>query len=478
MGDNLPFYVPDQNDAERLSYRLVPKTDIQSEYGSFANYEPICYNEFVRDQDQPSDGKLAWLVLLKVGGSPNEPRDQKTYGLDAKRGKVNETMIRYRRMYTFADMRANGATVVFFENGMEEQRAVLHHVMRCRPGDQIAAIEPGAKVRCMAGDMPIIETHNRLIPAVLPDEPAGQSLLPGVKVAEDGEIGATRFFIIHNATVTLDGVHLQKVCCTNGHMCDFRKPASKSCTCWWQQGRGRTEHVLVGNVKIAYRDKDRLLEMNKVKNWSSQQFTELVYDGRIPLDPMRQEVDGVIQQNIRRNLNRLVDYVNDGVGLSDETKGWTVVGWFKRAARADTSETGAADKQVAARIDDCTMHIVRLTPTTLTHEDLSDNGLLLKTNDLGDNANMRSLTRANKEHATKAMHQRALMFKRRELAEARASDEAFAQRVEADVARRMQRKRDRRARAASDTRSGSPVASMQEYESAESDKDDSSTDVL
>jgi len=140
-------------------------------------------------------------------------------------------------------------------------------------------------------------------------------------------------------------------------------------------------------------------DLPKVVGWSSQHFTEFVFDGALPLDPLKQESDSQITRLLRRKLRALVEYVNTTPNMPRGMRGWTVIGWYRRGTKADGANTGNSDDKVATEMERATMHIVRIEPTHITKEQLGTANLLLPVSALGATANMDQIRQANVDAA-------------------------------------------------------------------------------
>jgi hypothetical protein len=395
--------VPVHHDAETISFDVVPIPDKQPEYSSLEHLWPVALHDQIRRKGEATDEKFCWLMFLYATGSAAFESTQKITKYDGKQ-KSNPD-IKYRRMYYFADLRTEGKTCIMFERGREEQKCPLRHITDCRRGDMFALLEPEHDNSFLNTDVPIFTTRHNLIPVNVPT-----SLPPQIDVRDDTVIGSTSFFIIHGATLALDSVLLHRSICGTGHMCDLSNPTDKNCACWFQSAKNGSdpEHVLVCNVNANYTYRGGTVpvekKLNQVKQWSSQLFTELVFDGRIPLEPLRHESDGIVQRTIRRKLNLLVTHIN-------QHNGFTLAGWYKKGAKQDATDTAADDKKVATRMEDCRMHLIKVWPTSVTKTQLEAAGLLLPVAMLGESCRIDDLKEADRliptEGATKRARARA-----------------------------------------------------------------------
>jgi len=382
-----PKPVPGRKDQFELAKQLRPIRNVQSDCMGFDEYRFVNYHSECFDSVEDGDNTACWLLLLKVG----LPDSMDTFRLDAnKRQKVETKKRNYRRNYTFANLLSNGNVLVFLELSVDEQQNNLHYLDKFRIGDQFVALEPDALTTYMAISTPILRTDHQFIPAALPPP----HKLPQIEVPDIMTLNTSKYFIIHEAVVTFSGFTIVQSRCTEGNMCDFRTPMAKGCCCWRQHGRSYkdADFVLKANVNISYQDKfENLKTLSRVSNWSSQHFTELVMDRKMPLDPLALNQDQVIITAMRRYMKRLENYVN--YGAAENQRGWTVIGWYKRGTTTDTAETAQSDDKVASAVTK--MHLVRLHPTHLTRTKLLEEKMLLPAKYLGPNANYNAIKDEN-----------------------------------------------------------------------------------
>jgi len=378
-------------DQFRVAQFLSPVRNIQAEFLSFARHRYVDYHSQVFNNVEDSDDTVSWVVLLKV----SLPGSTKTYMVQptgGKRQKVDTGVRHYRRLYTFANILSNGNVMVYLEMGVEEQHTHLNYIDRCKVGDQFVIVEPDGCTGMIAQSTPMIKTENRFIPVALP--PAIP--LPTVEVPDVMGLNTSKYFIIHDATVRFAGVNLVKSNCTDGTMCDFREPHARGCGCWRQYNRRfvDADYVMKLNLRITYMDRvGNVKTLPRVTGWSSKHFTELVFDHRLPLNPLEHNDDQVLVTAIRRRMAALMNYVNEGA--EQDKRGWTVVGWYKRGMTTDAAETAQAEDKVAASEEHTTMHIVRVKPTHLSRNELNLKGKLLPSRYLGGRAKYEEIRKEN-----------------------------------------------------------------------------------
>jgi len=398
MGDNVVFQAAR---ARRVAENLVPITDFQSEYSTFADYTPTNYHSQIRDGTGTREDKYAWLLLLEV--KTPDGTDYKPYRQDrtTKKPRYHEQAPRmYRRLYTFANIMSDGNTCVLFENGLEDQRNYLKYLEKCRIGDQFVAIEPNPETKVIGTDMPLLSMDGSLIPSQL----RNNFLLPEVAVPQQIEqLNSSKFFVVHNATLQFDVFNLKKSNCTQGNLCDLRNPTRGDCACWFQRTRNRSDahYTIRADITVNYVVRNvtvpRTDQLPAVHGWTSQYFTEFVFDGKLPLNPLQRETDSQITRLLRRKLRELVDYVNASPDVPEENRGWTVIGWYRRGTKTDGATAANVDDKVATQMDDSTMHIVRIEPTRLTKEQLNAAGLLLPVSVLGENTDIQQIRQENRD---------------------------------------------------------------------------------
>ena len=392
-----PVPVYQSHRALSIARNLKPITEIQSEFSKLDAFQPINCHAHVHDADNTKESKYAWLLLLNV---TTQSINVKPFYVDGNKKRKTEPKPReYRRLFTFANLASPGSTCVMMEMTLYDQMHIFNYVIKCRIGDQFVAIEPSSKVSFIGVDMPILETKGPLIPVRL-----RRNMLPvEVPVPHNvSELNSSRFFVLHNAKIQFDGVDLIKTGCTMGNMCDLRHPTRKQCSCLQQNSRNRTdaEYTLSGDIAISYlmrnRDDHHSSTLPKVREWSSQHFTNFVFDGSIPINPLHNESNREIITMLRRYLRNLVAYVNSSDQHTERKRGWTVVGWYRRGAKNDAATPGSDDK-VAADMEEATMHIIRIQPTTITKSDLREAKRLIPVTFLGETADIETISTENRE---------------------------------------------------------------------------------
>ena len=363
-----------------LAQDLRPVRNVQSEYMTFDDYRYVNYHSEVYEGSEDADNTLSWVMLLKVG----LPDTTRTYTLDHnKRQKLEPDKRKYKRNYTFANLLSNGNVMVFLEMSGDDQQKHMHYFDKFRIGDMFVIVEPDPSTSFISNSMPIVKTDYQIIPVALPPT----RLLPRVEVPDVMGLNTSKYFIIHNAIIQFTGVNIVKSYCTEGNMCDYRLPHLKSCACWRQHNRRfiDADYVLKLHVRVKYVDTmGQTKTLPRTTNWSSRHFTDMVFDHRMPMDPLSQNQDQVIMTAIRRKMAELARYVN--VDAPRARRGWTVVGWYRRGMTSDSAETAQADDKVAAAVENTTMHIVRIKPAYLTLDELAEEKKLLPSSYLGDRA--------------------------------------------------------------------------------------------
>ena len=397
--NNVIPLVKQSREAITIANHVAPITDFQADYSSYRSLNPINYHAHVHEQDSTREDKYAWLLLLNVGLP--DGTEYRPYKIErsSKKPRLQEPKPRmYRRLYTFANLISPGGTCVLFENNLDDQMSYLKYLEKCRIGDQFALIEPNPDTSFVGNEMPIINTSFNLIPSRLDDA----HLLPEVPIpSQVAQLNSSKFFVLHNATLTFDGVHLVKSMCTQGNLCDLREPKKGDCPCWYQRNRNRTdaEYTLRGDIRVDYTVRNtqihRQARLPKIQAWSSQHFTEFVFDGALPLNPMQHESDMEMTRFIRRKLRDLVNFVNSTDTLPLHARGWTIIGWYRRGAKTDAPAGAHSDDKVATEMGEATMHIVRVQPTHIKKQTLEAANLLLPTALLGETTNIDHIRQLN-----------------------------------------------------------------------------------
>lgn len=382
-------------DAGNIAPFVQPKTDLHVRYMNFGRLTPIDYHARVRNPDDfDRENTFVWVLLLSVRMSEPMVRSFRYDKMKKPRYEMNEK--KYRRMYTFASLISNGGTLVMFEMSSLDAQNKLNFFSNSRIGDQFAFIEPDLDVEHLADEMPVINSQWQTIPAYLPYP----HLIPEVPIQDDVFPNTSKFFVFHGARIAFDGIQLKKTCCTSGNLCDLRKPTDTNCPCWHQYTRCRSnaEYVFTGDIRVSYtvrnQGPERERQLPKVHQWSSQFFTEFVFERKLPMDPLKQESNMEITTYLRHKLRSLLHHVNEVV--PEEQRGWTVIGWYRRSMRTDAATSGADDNRVMTNLEDCKMHIVRIQPTFLDRDQLRESGVLLPVWCLGETADMDRIRRSNR----------------------------------------------------------------------------------
>lgn len=374
---------------------VEPIPDVQSKFTAFDRFRNVDYHTRVWEQTFNCTKTCVLGVLLKCSLPKGNELSvgKRTFTVTNGKAKYDSMPSRYRRLYTFANANSAGHTFVYMELGTKCQLTQLKHFDTSRIGDLFVIIEPATEVSYISRKMPILKTDYAIIPVRYK---VGHRL-PIVDITDDGNMNSSKFFVIHNANLKLGNVNLIAGRCTSGNMCDLQKLEDNGCSCWHQHNRGfvDAEHALKCQVMAHFRTEGGLNRKIRVSDWSSLNFTRFVFNGRLPLEPLIKDNDQIITDNIRYRLENLLDYVNEQA--DEANRGWTIIGWYRRAYKADAS--GVQDDKVATALGDCTYHIVRIQPTRVTREQLLEADELLPVDRLGAHANLDMIRTENEAYA-------------------------------------------------------------------------------
>jgi hypothetical protein len=166
------------------------------------------------------------------------------------------------------------------------------------------------------------------------------------------------YFVMHNVLMKIDSAAsiVPMVTKCNGKTCDRLQAASQPnqpCGCWNQSGRSDT---LVRNtvLKITFYFDDIVGTTVEVLDFTSLKWSKLLFeDQQIIFDHDELQKDALFFY-LQGQYRKVLSHVN-------AHGGWTIVGWYKRAVKAEE------DKQ---------MNISLLTPTDVAHDSIPKSTLV------------------------------------------------------------------------------------------------------
>ena len=278
-----------------------------------------------------------------------------------------EALAKYDRLVEFADLNDAGNCFVMIFKEQSKAKLMLKY---CTDASAIGTPmllgnplkSPGTMAR---SGLPIVEADFPLVPLTV--EAADfdiTTVIPEVKIQVPEEPGALKYFVLHgvnNVKITRFFYVTESVSCT-GLMCDrARELVDKNVSCGCiNTGFDSRATVAKVTVKIPVPQSVNGTDHAEVTNFRSQRFTELVVADN---KAMQKKDNAYFSKNYMKHnfaIRNLVDFVNTNGG-------WSIVGWFRRGASADSSTEGATAESFAT-----TLHISLLVPTSSPIRHLKD----------------------------------------------------------------------------------------------------------
>ena len=314
--------------------------------------QPVSFTRYIQNDSLDRSECFLWLLLLGVKSAKDGVAN---YRSGRGQGKNNDKIMKFRRMYTFADLQSNGNTIYVFETSRPDATRMWKDLSP-RIGDVYAMPEPSKEIKTLGREMYIVSSRDAFIPLKTP-------ALPNKEMTQSQE-GVSRFFILHGQHIEVRAPTLVPTQCT-GTTCDRRRINETNCGCYHKDRNSGRSHVLQMDINIKGTD-------SKLGDWSSLRFTKLLMAGEIPAET--DVGDKLIVRNYRRKISALIEYVNNHGGF-------TVVGWHRLGVTTDASKTTeGVDNTVAAERP--TLHFELVTPSndiTLAYIESSTNAMRFDT---------------------------------------------------------------------------------------------------
>ena len=224
-----------------------------------------------------------------------------------------------------------------------------------RLGDVYAVKEPYLKdVITLGSNTPILKFPGSLVKLVKNPFQVVEPTTP--------EIDQSRFFHLEHQSIMLSTATVVRTQCT-GITCDRQRKDLATCGCLYTPGAvAGFNHVL--EVDIFIRGYPSLT----VSPWTSYYFTTLLFDLPLPSDADYKNYEQG-RSAYRACFKELVYHVN-------QHGGWTILGWQRRGTIIDKMIPTGGQNSVPDLVAECaTVHLTRVSPTTLTRDYLRDNKL-------------------------------------------------------------------------------------------------------
>ena len=214
-------------------------------------------------------------------------------------------------------------------------------------GDTLAFYEPSPSDEKLGEHLQIIKTPN-MISAINPQI----ANLPRRKAQKTIEPGKTVAWYNTGKTIKISNgiliVGSQRISCSC-LACDRQSETCKGCF-----GRDTALTPLVYCCKLQIENEpefDNDTGRCQIQDFRSLKFTKLLFKNLETIANLPEESLHSIRRKMNRAIDKLISTVNaDG--------GWTVIGWFRRAAYREIGEPGQAEL-----ITSTLSHVVRLEPT-------------------------------------------------------------------------------------------------------------------
>ena len=213
------------------------------------------------------------------------------------------------------------------------------------------------------GNVPILKNKWNYIPVPIHgDGVLFERMIPEAPITVPQGAGEQRYFALHHVGIDISGFKLvtEDVSC-NGRFCDRQNPLvqSVSCGCFTS---GLTSESVVAECTV-----ELLVDLPAgvsrfgvddargitVQDFRSLRFSEFIFNNLG--DYAKQDQDSILIHTpiARRQVNALVDYVNNNGG-------WTAVGWFKKG---EVKDLAATTEEVKVDSDEVKFHLSFLLPT-------------------------------------------------------------------------------------------------------------------
>ena len=328
-------------------------------------------NSSSSDEDEEDDPFLKdaclFALLLRVSPPPADKKKEFSYTRNIRSKKFKSVGSNYKRSFLFGDLAdINCATFCLLERNNEDTN---RHWARdlstsgIKVGERLLIFNPRITGILNSGAY-LIET----------DHPIELLSRPEVPVRPLNSLTAKhqlKYFVMKNislkASRTVPPILWQTRC--NSYTCDrhqFGKSVNSICACFNQSSRNDlTNRNTV--LKISFSFCDGNGTKVRIAGYTSLRTSRFFFEEeRVHIDTQQKNIPGV-DNLIRLKYKELIKTVNN-------SGGWTIAGWFLRAQQEDEEAEQPDDAVLFSNVK---INITYLYPSTLTHNMVSDEVLIL-----------------------------------------------------------------------------------------------------
>lgn len=322
-------------------------------------YENVLLEDILDEDYEPENKRTnAILLNIKVNDSIKN-KSVSTYSFKTQKTQAN-TDISYDRIFLFGSLCTNKCFVIISTTKRNSARILSKFTdASYTVGQTLVILEPVYQGKTLGkdGNLPILEVQKTF-------EPFNFSWISQVPYHEPEEV-TTTYFYLKGACIKISLAEMQKSNCS-GTLCD-RQKNDKSCSCLYKSGRGQL--VIDCWVKILDTDNNIILEMQNFRSWN---FTKLILD-KVNASMIVDDFKDEAEVKLRTCIKNIVSYCN-------RRGGWNISGWMRRGHQIDPVDTPNKGEQITA--ETISPHIIKLSPTNVSKDDLRKENLLYSQNTL------------------------------------------------------------------------------------------------
>lgn len=200
--------------------------------------------------------------------------------------------------------------------------------------------------------LPILDVNKRL-------EPFSFRHIPTVSYQIPAEPG-TRYFLLQGVRINIMTPVMQRANC-GGYLCDRQilQTNEKSCCCLFNSVQ--TSLVLQVSVTVTEQNGSDIMYVETFRSWI---LTKLFISG-LNLASKLEDFQNQNEMVMRSAIHKIVNHINTNGG-------WYVFGWMRRGTQIDAAEKGAKGGGEDITAENVSPHIIRMVPSTVSIESLSD----------------------------------------------------------------------------------------------------------
>ena len=388
--NNSAPYVPKQNDEDKDDHSLSSKSIPSNPYEAKAGYrndlssakfsvfpayklyeKTYSENSSSSDENEDDDPFLKdaclFALLLRVSPPPADKKKEFSYTKNIRSKKFKSVGSNYKRSFLFGDLAdINCATFCLLERNNEDTN---RHWARdlstsgIRVGERLLIFNPRITGILNSGAY-LIKT----------DHPIELLSRPEVPVRPLNSLTAKhqlKYFVMKSislkASRNVPPILWQTRC--NSYTCDrhqFGKSVNSICACFNQSSRNDlTNRNTVLKMSFSFRDGNDTKV--RIAGYTSLRTSRFFFEEeRVHIDTQQKNIPGV-DNLIRLKYKELIKRVNI-------SGGWTIAGWFLRAQQEDEEAEQPDDAVLFSNVK---INITYLYPSTLTHDMVPDEVLIL-----------------------------------------------------------------------------------------------------